>query len=126
LYDPATAIDTSVLINSLEAPETTASTTCPAVDVFPFRIEDRREVERSFKNMYEALADRSSTSLDLRELNEDLSTTLLDARLHRIPDHVLARTAMRVRRFQSKGEQVQEHQKINRAIIKTALSQMVN
>jgi hypothetical protein len=89
LYD-TTSSDTSPLINSLEASESSASLTCPNVDAFPLTFNNDTDLDKTFFELHSACKDGTPDS-SIREINHNLSWGMLKARLDAIPLDALKR-----------------------------------
>lgn len=122
LYDPMCSGDVSPLINGFEAAQTSPSESCPQADRFPFVVEGDDCLAEDYKVLAFAAAENAPYEV-LHEAKDNLSWSMLDARLRRVPQDTMQRTAERMERmpYHTMNE---EHLQTNEAIARR-LSEVV-
>ncbi|HSX44830.1 MAG TPA: SDR family NAD(P)-dependent oxidoreductase [Candidatus Saccharimonadales bacterium] len=107
LYDPMLAGEVSPLISGLEAHDSNSAKATPQIDTFSLGFGDatelRKYVDRLYNNQQSATPQQLKTDLD------DLSWSLLDARLKAVPTEVIDRTAKRIARQPSQTADADHH-----------------
>ncbi len=115
LYDPSLSGGISPLINGFEASQTDSSETCIQVDRFPFLVETNGIFVQKL-HMLELACKESASDNTLHRIKDELSWTMLDARLRRVPVDSLQRTARRMEILSGKQHMNEEDMRINSAV----------
>ncbi len=116
LYHPSTAGDVSPLINAIESFETTPSETSPDVDEFPMLFAESDNLKASYSELIKSLG-VDIQARNIRDINNDLSWSIIKARLEKVPTKTLIKTMKHVSKVALHSERHEEHDRLNDLII---------
>lgn len=114
IYDLENQADTSPLINSFEASETTQSVLCPQVDTFPFTMPYDELLQGYLESLQRQLG-QGAPDNELHLIKDQLSWKMLEVRLRDVPQGVLQRIAKRMKRIPTHFL-IPEHEETNRLL----------
>ena len=115
LYDPMTAGDVSPLISSLEAKSAQPSKFSNDVDSFPLSFVSTPQLRQSLQTLKSACIQNQAAG-DINALKDDLSWTMLEARLLSLPLSVVERAAKRIQ-IRHAFDVPKEHAQIDQTVL---------